>query len=152
MKHLITLLLTLACTVPVFAQQYKYVQVNTATGTASTIPASAPTNINATVTCTKATDFYLWLTFKGMGAGTSALTFRWEKSADGVTWPAIATTGNSGWFSGPVMNGTTTVGWGTNITMDAAGFYRISYITNATAEVVTNLNIKAYFKPTRNGP
>jgi hypothetical protein len=133
------------------AQQYDYVQINTRTGTASTIPASAATNINAVIPCTKYTDFLLSVNFKAMAAHTSALDFRWELSPDGTNWPAIATAGNSGWFGGPVGNGTTTVQWSTNVTMNSAGFFRISYITNGHAAVVTNLDIKAYYKPKRNG-
>jgi len=145
----VVVLLALASVAP--AQQYTYTQINTATGTASTIPASAPTNINAVITATKYTDTYLWVGFKLMAAGTSALDFRWEYSADGSTWPAIATAGNSGWFGGPAGNGTTMVYWGTNLTFNAAGYYRISYITNGSANVVTNLSIRSYVKPKRTG-
>lgn len=133
------------------AQQYSYTALNTATGTESTIPASAATNINATFTATKYDEFVLSCSFKLMGAGTSSLDFVWQYSPDGTAWTSVKNGDSHGWFVGPSGNGTSTVYWNTNITLKTHGYYRISYITNGSAAVVTNLNLRAYVKPRTRG-
>lgn len=151
MKHILTLILSLACAVSAFAQQYAYTALNTATGTASTIPASAATNIAATFTATKHDEFVLAVSFKLMGAGTSTLDFQWDYSPDGTAWTSVKNGNTHGWFAGPAGNGTSTVYWNTNIPIASHGYYRINYITNGSASVVTNLNLRAYVKPRING-
>lgn len=146
---LLGLLLGLALTSQ--AQQYTYTALNTATDTNSTIPASAATNIQATFTCTRYDEFVLAVSFKLMGAGTSALTFQWDYSPDGTAWTSVKDGHSHGWFTGPSANGTSTVYWNTNVPINSFGYYRINYITNGSASVVTNLDLRAYVKPRRNG-
>jgi len=118
------------------------------TGVNSTIVASSFTNGGYVLNCTKSKAFTLAVSFKLMGAGTSALDFQWDLSPDGTNWCSAVGVqpGAKGWFGGPVGNGTTPVYWQTNIDVGTAGYYRIQYITNGSAAVVTNLLIKAYTK------
>ncbi len=69
-------------------------------------------------------------TFPGIGAGQAML-------------PA------SGWFSIPLTNNTTRVVWGTNITMNSAGYWRLNWLTNTAVQHMTNVSIRAYVKPFR---
>lgn len=151
MKHIYTLILVLGLAASAFAQQYSYTQLNTATGTNSTIPASSQTNIAAVFTATKHDEFVLSVSFKLMGAGTSTLDFQWDYSADGTNWTSVKNGNSNGWFAGPAANGTTQVNWNTNINLATFGYYRINYITNGSASVCTNLSLRAYVKPRING-
>jgi len=157
MKKLIALSVVIAagllllCIPPAGAQQYSYTALNTSTDTNSTIPASSQTNIAAMFGATKYDEFVLSCSFKLMGAGTSALTFQWDMSPDGTAWTSVKNGDTHGWFTGPSANGTTTVYWNTNIPVHSMGFYRLNYITNGSATVVTNLDLRCYVKPRRNG-
>lgn len=119
------------------------------TGVNSTIVASSYTNGGYVLNCTKNSQFTLAVSFKAMAAHTSTLDFQWDLSPDGTNWHSAVNGNAKGWFVGPTGNGTTPVYWQTNIDVGSAGYYRIQYITNGHAAVVTNLLIKAYVKTVR---
>jgi hypothetical protein len=119
------------------------------TGVNSTIVASSYTNGGYVLNCTKVDKFNLDVSFKLMAAGTTALDFAWDTSQDGTNWCTVLDGKQKGWFGGPAANGTTPVYWSTNIDIGMNGYYRIRYITNGSANVVTNLLIKAYTKTAR---
>jgi len=117
-----------------------------ATGTAS--------NLAAVVTLTKWDEFVLEVIntcSNAVGAGT--MSIQWDVSADGVNYPGTSGTvdgKNRGWFSIPITNANQTI-WTTNITVNSIGYWRANWVTNIAGQFSTNLTIKAYAKPKRQG-
>lgn len=112
----------------------------------------ATTNLNAAVDCTQVTDFDLQVVLSGTNADlttTLGYTIAWQTSDDNSNWGTLSTgNGGAGWFSVPATNALPNV-WHTNITMNARGYWRVSWATNSAGQCLTNVQIKAYIKPKR---
>lgn len=150
---LLALTLLLACSLPATAQQYQVLSTIAAGGTYQIGPTNSLTtsNINGVVSATKWDEFLLAINFKLNGAGTTPINFTWQRSADGTSYGTTLGDGQGSFTITPA--GTTQVNFLTNITMGSAGYWRLSYITNASGanEAITNLVIKAWQKPKRQG-
>lgn len=154
LKHLIAAAaLLVACSLTATAQQYA---PSTILSIANTNVVGATTNVGALttgpVTLTKWQDFALSVDVGVTNASAGTLDIQWDTSLDGVTYTtAKAMPGASGWFSVPLTNSTTRIYWTTNITLNAVGYFRVSWVTNQAGQHITNLVIKAYKKPARFG-
>lgn len=76
------------------------------------------------------------------GAGTSAVTFVFERSVDGSTWDSATTytlAGNA--------NGTARVANTTNFVIDGFPYLRVKTMQNTNSASVTNLTLKYTIKP-----
>lgn len=132
------------------AQQYGLLST-IANGSTYIAGASAATNIAGTVTCARWDEFDLEVSFKMMAAGTSNIDLAWSTSNNGTTYATVKDQSAAGWFTMCIGDGTTLVSWRTNITMHSAGYWKLDYLTNGNTAVITNLTIKAYGKPKRQG-
>jgi hypothetical protein len=157
MKHLFNILLAAAlfaaAATSATAQQYGQIG-SWGNGLTTTIVGGMASNVNATITATKWDEFNLSIRFKLDGAGTDAITLRWSMSPDGTATnrTTLKNGDTHGWFSIGAANGTTAVVFNTNITMHSHGYFHIDYITNGVAaQAITNLYIRAYGKPKRQG-
>lgn len=108
--------------------------------------AAASANIyNASFSIARYDGTAIQLAAKLMGAGTSAITACFDASADGTNWVTPYT------FVTVNANGTTAVCSGTNLVNQHWQFLRLRYVTNASNEVLTNLQVQYVLKPRRNG-
>lgn len=138
----------------VTAQQY-------AVGTAllnigGTNATSTATNVSAVasngVTLTKWSDFELEVKLGLTNPATGTYDIAWTTSDDATSWAsAPAMPGASGWFSVPLTNGGAPVTWRTNITVGTAGYWRVTWATNASGQSMTQQIIRPYTKPRRYG-
>lgn len=71
------------------------------------------------------------------GAGTSAVTFIFDRSLDGSNWDTGTT-----YTLSITANGTNTVTGITNLTVGGVGYLRLKSLGNANASAVTNLTMK----------
>jgi hypothetical protein len=112
----------------------------------------ATSNLNAAVDCTQVSDFLLAVQLYGTNADlttTLGYSIVWQTSADGTTWGNLSTgNGSAGWFGLATTNSLPNV-WHTNITMNSLGYWRVAWVTNASGQCLTNVQIKAYVKPKR---
>ncbi len=158
MKHLKLLIGVLAvitllalCSTPARAQQYSPTTLWSFAGTWTNV-VGATTNLAAGVTLTKYDQFNLEFYFTGTNAAmttTLGYSVAWQTSDDGVNWGTVDNH-SRGWFSIPTTNAITCV-WNTNITAGSYGYWRINYLTNSAGQCITNLGVRAYVKPKRNG-
>lgn len=152
-KLIIGLALTLAMAFGSVAQQYEYTTLLSATGAGEgVIPGGAATNLAASVTLTKETEFVLALHWDGTNAtqtSTLGVTCAWQTSADGVNWGTVVDGKNAGWFTIPTTN-SVSHNWSTNITVNTVGYWRLNWMTNGAVSMWTNGWIRAYKKPVGN--
>jgi len=132
------------------AQQFQLLST-IAGGSTYNIAGSTASNFAAAVTCTKWAEFDLEISFKMVAAGLSNIDLAWSTSDNGTTYATTKNQNAAGWFTAAVGNGTTTVLWRTNVTMNSAGYWRLDWLTNGDIVALTNLTIKAYAKPKRQG-
>ena len=110
------------------------------------------TNVAAVVDCTQVSDFLLHVTTGLTNPSAGSLSLQWETSGDGSSWiitnnPALA--GSSGWFGIPLTNSGTKTVFTTNITVNSAGYWRATWITNIAGQHMTQVVVRAYIKPKR---
>ena len=80
-----------------------------------------------------------------MASGTSAVTAMFDASNDGTNWVTPFT------YVTYSANGTTRAGSGTNLANIHYGYLRLTYVTNASNAVLTNLLVSYSRKPSRSG-
>ena len=152
MKKFTTIIaLLLAAFIAPAQEQYESTTLYAFTGTATNVVGQA-TNIAASVTLTKFDEFVFEFRATGTNAaGTSTGGFgvAWEKSSDGSNWGTVDTISRH-WFRIPTTNLITTV-FSTNIVVSSGGYWRLSWLTNQSDHCVTNMSIKAWTKPRRQG-
>jgi hypothetical protein len=111
------------------------------------------TNVSVAMDCTTLSDFALGIVAIATNntGGAGSLDVVWETSVDGNNWPmqTNALLNNVGWFSIPLQSNHIMTCWGTNITVNAIGYWRVRHITNKANICFTNLNMWGHIKPTR---
>lgn len=154
MKTILTLFAAFAVAMSVNAQsleQYGATTLYSFAGTDTNIVGQA-TNIAATVTLTKWDQFFLEFRATGTnsaGTATTGWALAWQHSADGTNWGTVDGI-SRGWFAFPSTNQITTIAT-TNIVVNSAGYWRLNWVTNNTGHHVTNMSIRAWTKPIRQG-
>jgi len=157
-KHLAALIvlfsaLILLSTLPAKAADYAVQKTFWSFAGTWTNSATVNTNLNAAIDLTQVTDFVFSVvasTTNNTGGG-GGLNFLWETSADGTNWPQDTNSilNNVGWFAVPIQSNNVLTAWNTNITVNAVGYWRIRYMTNASGNAITNIAIRGYVKPKR---
>lgn len=142
----------LAFALPADAQQYGAIKTllsistTNANNTATNVGNIGGANANY-VTLTKKGDFVLEVQALFTNAVTGTIDVNYTTSADGSNW---ATTGaGTGTFSVPCTNSGTALYWTTNITVNALGYWKATWVSNATGLSTTSLVVKAWGKPER---
>jgi hypothetical protein len=161
MKKFILLLAAVFAVITLQAQeQFGYTALGGADGGTYYIAASATTNGGAssyTFTATKFDSFGLSVSWTPRTSADGKVDIAWETSPDGVLWPAQltgATNSNQRGYLQLGNNATNAAGQAlvfTNFTIPSAGYFRIVAITNTSAVILTNVAVRAYFKPRRQG-
>jgi hypothetical protein len=125
-----------------FAQ--RYVEQTLATGL-TTIGASTTSNCasGTVIDCRKQQNVAVSARFCLTGAGTSATTFTFLKSVDGVNFD---TDPNSKITWAPVGTGATTVVATTNLAVAGVGYLKLTSIQNGNNSVLTNEFVKYAIK------
>lgn len=113
-------------------------------------PATA-TNLAQVIDVTQFPDFALIVKGGLTNPSAGTLDIKWDVSADN-TYPVqagVVAPLQSGWFSVPLTNNGTNFNWTTNITVNAVGYWRLTWLTNAAVQHMTNITIRGYVKPKR---
>lgn len=134
---------------PAPAQQYGPI-ATLAPGDTYILNASSASNLNAVVPCMKYDSFDIELGFKLMTPGLLSMDMKWDTSYDGTNFVNTGTAGQ-GYFKACLANGTNPIVWRTNILAYNYGYWRLSWFTNLNTNVATNLLIRAWAKPKRQG-
>lgn len=101
----------------------------------ATCAASAATNINAVIDVSKQANVGIVLKQKNDASGTSAISYYFTFSVDGVTYDTVGKT------VGVAAAGTATIVTLTNLNSFGAQYIKLNYITNADATAnCTNLS------------
>jgi Tfp pilus assembly protein FimT len=145
---LIQLLLTICIAIilatmvtPARAQQYTIQTLNTGTNVIAASGSLTPTS--AIVTATKNRNVALQMSYALSGTGTAAVTLKCAKSVDGIRYETV----ESGTLA-VTASGTNTVSGTLNVDMGAAGYLKVTSITNANdPSTVAGLTVKAVKKP-----
>lgn len=108
-------------------------------------------NVSATTTAaytteypfsaTKSTQVAIQGTLKTISAMTENITFTFDGSVDNVSWEGSVAT-----LTIPASSATELVTYGTNITVGARGFFRLSSINNQNSSAATNIALKVSTK------
>jgi hypothetical protein len=152
MKTLLTFIATCLLAIGAVAQeQYSATTLYSFAGTDTNVVGQT-TNIAAAMTLTKFDSFFLEFRATGTnsaGTATGGFALAWQHSADGSNWGTVDTMSRH-WFGIPTTNLITTV-FTTNITVNSAGYWRLNWLTNNRAHCITNMSIKGWVKPRRQG-
>ena len=137
------------------AQQYQAVPVAVTNGSSlawtgmngptNAIAATTTNTCASVVALTKYDEVAIELTGKLVGAGTSAINSTWSVSSDGSNFTAAR------YVISLTAAGTTTQTWVTNLNVGAVGYLRLDTIGNANATAATNVAVRVWVKPKRNG-
>ena len=127
------------------AQQYTIRSLTPTNYVAAQVASNYTAYAASKITITKYDLLALQLTGQLNGAGTSAIQAVFDASVDNTNWnpAAVVLSVNA--------NGTTAVVINTNLSLQAVGYYRLNYVTNASANACTNLQVLYALKPSRTG-
>lgn len=156
LKLLAVVALLALCSPAAKAQQYGSIATLWNAPNATNVAAGGTSNLASVVTLTKYDNFALQFDLIATNATAAAGTFDvyWDTSADGLNYSGASKpggfVGSSGWFGVPVTNSLRTT-FVTNITVNSVGYWRINWITNNSGVCFTNMLIRAYAKPKRQG-
>lgn len=140
MKRIISSLIciiTLMAFLAIPAQAQYDIRVTSLNGGTNNLAAtSTNSSVGVLIEATRSANVVFQPIFKLDGAGTTAVTFVLDQSADNANWI-------SGTHSITVTPaGTSTVSVSTNISVGAVGFLRLNQIRNPNASAITNLTFK----------
>jgi len=133
------------CTPHAAAQQYGILSQLYDGGTNNIAATTTNSAVAKIIGVTKYDDLALDIKFSLTGAGTSNIVFKLDEGTDGVNWLANTRTITM------AANGTNAVYLPTNYTVNAMGYLRLNVVENPATNAITNLQIRAYVKPKRNG-
>ena len=139
---LLTLLGLLAVTAS--AQQYQATTILNG-GTNNVAAATTNSSVAQIIGLTRFDSAVFEVNFKLTGAGTSAVVYKIDESADGTNWVT-----NTRSLSVTANGGTTVVGL-TNFTVNSVGYLRWNVIEQPNANALTNHVVRVWTKPRRNG-
>jgi len=138
-------LLTLFVIPAAEAQQYDILSTLYAGGTNNLAAATTNSTAAKVIGLAKYDQVAIDIKFKLVGSGTSDVVFKLDEGLDNSNWVANKRT------IAVTANGTGTVYFCTNYTVDTTGYLRLNVVENPNASAITNLQIRAYVKPRRNG-